>query len=499
MAFAIDARRIGFAVLAVIATAVLVWFGTGLSPLWPLLWFAPMPVLLFASRSRWWTAGLTAALAWAAGSLNMWHYFATALHVPLVGCMQIVAGTALFFALAVLLYRALLRRGAYWSALLAFPAVWVSFEYIFNLTSPHGTAISLAYSQLSFLPVLQLASITGPWGISFLLLVFSSALAIGIHLRAIAPKQAVRIVGTMLGVLALVLSFGAVRLALHPPPGQDVRVGLIASDLPANAGVAAAGAPAEHLFNDYATAAASLATQGSQVIVIPENLGVVVDPNTGPADTIFQSLADKTHVTIVVGVGHVEAGAKFNEARVYTPGAPVQLYAKHHLLPPFESKFTPGKTRLTLDEPNGVWGVAICKDFDFTQLSRQYGQAGAGLMLAPAWDFVLDRVSHGHIAIMRGVESGFALARAARGGSLLVTDNRGRILAETESNSAPFATLIADVPAVHDNTLYLLLGDWFAWVVLAILFWTLVQLMRLRIRGRSDSFLLPVVRATRPA
>jgi apolipoprotein N-acyltransferase len=65
--------------------------------------------------------------------------------------------------------------------------------------------------------------------------------------------------------------------------------------------------------------------------------------------------------------------------------------------------------------------------------------------------------------------------------TFVLTDNRSRILAETEINAAPFATLIADVPAVHDNTLYLLLGDWFAWVVLAILLFTLLQLIRLRV------------------
>jgi apolipoprotein N-acyltransferase len=62
-----------------------------------------------------------------------------------------------------------------------------------------------------------------------------------------------------------------------------------------------------------------------------------------------------------------------------------------------------------------------------------------------------------------------------------LSDNRGRILAETQSNAAPFPTLIADVPAVHDNTLYLLLGDWFARVVLAILLFTLLQLIRPRV------------------
>ena len=133
-----------------------------------------------------------------------------------------------------------------------------------------------------------------------------------------------------------------------------------------------------------------------------------------------------------------------------------------------------------LPESNTKWGVAICKDMDFTPLSRQYGQAGVGLMLVPGWDFVLDRVSHGHMAIMRGVESGFAMARAGRGGSLLVTDNRGRILGETASNSAPFATLLVDVPAIHDSTIYLLFGDWFAYLDLGILAFTLVRLMASR-------------------
>jgi apolipoprotein N-acyltransferase len=477
MAFANDSRRIGIALLAIVATALLVWFGTGLFPMWPLMWFAPLPVLLFAARSSWWAAALAAIAAWAVGGLNLWHYFTAALHAPLAQRVEIAAAPAVMFALAVLLFRALLKRGAWWSALLSFPAAWVSYEYILNLSSPHGTALNLSYSELNFLPLLQLASITGLWGISFLLFLFSSALAIGIHLRTTAPKQALRIVSATLGVVVLVLAFGAVRLASPPPPGKSVRVGLVASDLPANQGVAAPGADAERLFRDYAAAAASLAAQGAEAVVIPENLGVVEDPNTAATDAIFQSLADKTNATIVVGAGHVESAAKFNEARVYAPASPVQLYAKHHLLPPFESKFTPGKTRLTMQEPKGIWGVAICKDMDFTQLSRQYGNAGSGLMLVPAWDFVLDRFQHGHMAVMRGVESGFAIARAARGGYLTVSDNRGRILAETESNAAPFATLLVDVPAIHDDTIYLMFGDWFAWVVLALLGFTLVRVM----------------------
>jgi apolipoprotein N-acyltransferase len=478
VAFGDDFRDTGRAFLAAISTAVLLWFGTGLHPWWPLLWFAPVPALLFAVRSSWPKAALTAALAWMAGSLNLWHYFSV-VHVPLVVRAAIVTIPALVFAGAVLLFRALLRSGAQWSALLALPAAWVSFEYLFSLISPHGTGGNLAYSQLNFLPVLQFASVTGPWGISFLLLLFPAAIAIGVHLRRSAPNQALRIAVTAVGIMVLVLGFGAVRL-MRPAPGQKVKVGLIASDQAANVDVADDGAETTRLFRDYATAAEGLAARGAHVIVLPEKLGVAVDPDIRETDALFQSLADKTNSTIVVGLVHVSPPTKYNEARVYAPGVPMRSYDKQHMLPPFESSLKPGTTLTLLQEPTGSWGVEICKDMDFTPLSRQYGAAGAGLMLVPAWDFVLDRWEHGHMDVMRGVEDGFSIVRAAKQGYLTVSDDRGRILAEMQSDSAAFATLVADVPAAHETTLYLILGDWFAWLVLATLVFTLVQLYSVR-------------------
>jgi apolipoprotein N-acyltransferase len=483
MESATDYRHNGVAFLAVVSTAVLVWFGEGLNPWWPLLWLAPLPVLLFASQSSWWDAALIAFLSWLAGSLNMWHYF-RALHAPPLVWVSIFSSEALVFTAAVLLFRGLLRRSAWWSALLAFPATWVSFEYLLNLSSPHGTGGSLSYSQLNFLPFLQLASITGPWGMSFLLLLFPAALAIGLHLRHTAPMQALRVVGAGLGVIALVLIFGAARLTLSVP-GQRVRVGLIASDEPANVDVADEGTKTERLLRDYADAAEGLAARGAQVIVLPEKLGVAVDPDSKGIDLIFQSLADKTNSRIVVGLIEVSRPVKYNRAQVYRPKAPLLTYDKHHMLPAFESNLRPGTTLTLMREPSGTWGVAICKDMDFTPLSRQYGEAGAGLMLVPAWDFVLDRWWHGHMAVMRGVENGFSIARAAKQGYLTVSDDRGRILAEARSDSAAFVTLVADVPAAHDITLYVLLGDWFAWFALATLVFALVQLYRLLKTSRA--------------
>lgn len=479
MASAVDMKRFGLGLAATLGMAALVFFGTGLDPLWPLMWFAPLPVLLFANRASWWGAALAAGLGVMLGVLNLWGVFYGLLHAPLPIIAQIYLSEGIAYALAVSLYRALLQRGAYVMALLAFPAAIVSFEYFLNVTSPHGTAGSLAYSQLHFLPFLQLASITGPWGMSFLLLAFSTALALGWHLRSTLPRQALQLTGSTVAVLAVVLVFGTLRLSTHQP-GEEVKVGLVTSD--AETDVAEPGRPTDALFARYATPISALAAQGAQVVVLPEKLGVVLDGQTIDAtDAFFGKLADVTGAGIVVGMVRIgKDDKKYNEARVFLPGHPPVSYDKEHMLPPFESMLTPGTALTLLPHGDATWGVQICKDLDFTPLSADYGRKGVGLMLVPGWDFVADWLFHGHIAIMRGVESGFSVVRSAKQGSLYVSDDRGRVLAETRSSPGDFPTLLVTVPAGHDATLYDRLGDWVAYISLLALAACLVTLFRSR-------------------
>ena len=470
MEFAAKSRHAAIAVVAFAATAALVYFGDGLTPRWPLMWLAPLPVLVFALESRVWQAALVAAGAWLAGCLNLWSYFGA------LGALAWIVSfgtSAVVFAAGVLLTRALARRGAVWSAWAALPAVWVAFEYLRNLVWPHGSAVSVAYSQLNFLPFLQWASVAGPWGMGFVLMLFPAGLALAFFLWNSARRQSMQVAGVTLGIVAAVLVFGAVRLQVSQP-GPEVRVGLAASDAGGNSQVARPGAATERLFGEYAQKAQELIGGGAQVVLLPENLGVVVDPDVAQADALFQSVADRGNAVLVVGMTHAASQAmQHNEARIYTPGVAVRTYDKQHLLPPFENVYTPG-TALTIFDARGKaamqpWGVAICKDFDFSEPARGYGRAGVGLMLAPAWDFDVDGFWHGHIAVMRAVEDGFSLVRAAKHGLLTVADDRGRIVAETASGAAPFATLMATVRAGHDATLFLLLGDWFGWCAIALL------------------------------
>jgi apolipoprotein N-acyltransferase len=193
-------------------------------------------------------------------------------------------------------------------------------------------------------------------------------------------------------------------------------------------------------------------------------------------DPLMQSVADETGATLVIGVVHVTGPEQFNEARIYSPRQSVTSYHKEHLLPPFESDETPGNSLAVLGQFGAPVGVEICKDMDFIRPARDYGRAGVALMLDPAWDFNIDRAWHGHIAIMRGVENGYAIAHTAKNGFLTVTDDRGRILGEVRSGGASFGTLLVDVPVRHEDTIFSRYGAWFPWVAVLLLLWAGVRL-----------------------
>jgi apolipoprotein N-acyltransferase len=253
-----------------------------------------------------------------------------------------------------------------------------------------------------------------------------------------------------------------VRLSA-PQAGPEVKVALMASDVPGNLWMAKQGEPAQRLFEAYADHMAGLAEQGVKVVVLPEKLALVGDDGAG--DAIFQSLADQSGLQIVVGVQRLSGTSRFNEARLYTPHGAIATYDKQHMLPPFESDLTPGNSLTMLPKTDGLWGMAICKDMDFTAPASLYGGAGVGLMLVPAWDFVAD-----------------AIVRAAKAGFLTVSDDRGRVVAETPSGSAPFATLVTTVPTGHDKTLYLRFGDWLAKLSLVLVAAVLLRLFLSRPR-----------------
>ena len=118
---------------------------------------------------------------------------------------------ALVFALGVLLARSFLRRGALLWAALAFPTFWVSFQYLAEVSSPHGTFGNLAYTQMNWLPLIQIAALTGIWGISFVVLLFGATAAA--LLSGLGTRRERTVLFATVGLfLGAVFLFGMARL-----------------------------------------------------------------------------------------------------------------------------------------------------------------------------------------------------------------------------------------------------------------------------------------------
>lgn len=446
-------------------SAALFFLGTGLAPLWPLTWLAAIPLLWIALRVSSGQGFFVAAAAYGLGQLNEWSYARRVLPASVVA--SVLLASACVFALGVLLFRSCVLRRKLWQAVLIFPAFWVAVEFTVAMLSPHGTFGNISYSQMDSLPILQVASVTGIWGISFCILLFASTIAVLLTSGPASTKIPV-VAGTVL-FLAIVLGFGFWRLAATPKNSPTIKVALIASDAPENINADTAG-EAALLFQRYADHMTPLAQQGVQLFVLPEHSGPVTNGSQADTDAFWGQLAKQTGAFIAIGIDRIMPNVSWNQVRLYAPnGEFIGSYNKHHLLPHWEDQFAPDVNRTVLSMPSGKWGMEICKDMDFPRLSRQYSEDGIGLLIVPAWDFVDDGWLHGRMAILRGVESGFSIARSAKLGVLTATDDRGRVLAQRNTLGPAFASVIVDVPVRHDATLYSRFGNWFAWLC-AILF-----------------------------
>jgi apolipoprotein N-acyltransferase len=456
-------------------SAALFFLGTGLAPLWALAWLAPIPVLWAASRLSVRQAFIVAAAAYALGFLNEWSYLRTVLSTWIVSSILVLS--ACLFAAGVLLFRMDVVRGQLWRAALVFPAFWASVEFLISMLSVHGTFFNISYSQMNFLPILQIAAVTGIWGISFTIFLFASTVA---ALSVPAPRSAK--LPLLIGCVAFigcVFAFGAWRLA-STPNSPTLKVALIASDAPENLNPDLSAGP-QQVFQRYADNVRLLAGQRIQLFVLPETIGSVNDASQAEVDDFFGKLAKETGAYIELGVARITASGSSNQERLYSAqGELAATYNKHHLLPPGENRFTPGTKRAVVYGISGKWGLEICKDMDFPSLSLQYSRDGVALLIVPASDFVDDGWLHGRMAILRGVESGFSIARSAKLGILTATDDRGRVLVQANTIGPSFATAVVNIPVRHDSTLYSRFGNWFAWLCLALLFVCLFLIARPR-------------------
>ncbi|MFE9575608.1 nitrilase-related carbon-nitrogen hydrolase [Nocardia sp. NPDC006044] len=453
-------KRFLFAALAIVTSALLWHFGTGLRPLPGLAFLAPLPVLILAPRVSAATAFLVGSLSWLGGERQLWPYFTETLEQPVPVTVLLLGGTALLFGGIVTVTRALLLRGRPGLAVVALPAGWVTVEFLLAVAGPFGAWWSIAYTQADVLPVIQTTALTGVWGVTFLILLVPSAISVCLA-PEVTQTQRLRVLGATAVVLAAVGVFGFWRLAVAPDT-DSVRVGLVAVAQPPDY-VPADSADGRDMAARAVAEIERLADQGAQAVVLPEKAWRADDSTLAALSGPLTEVANRRNVQVVAGLILSTGGTSYNAAIDYPSGT---LYAKHYLIPGLEDEHRPG-TRWQ-NVPGKPWALAVCFDLDHPDLVLANQRRGATLLLVPALDFTDDHWLHSRMAVLRGVESGMGVARAPQLGELVASDSRGHVLASETTDVTVTRTILADIPLTSGGTVYARFGNWFGWTCVSL-------------------------------
>jgi apolipoprotein N-acyltransferase len=453
-------------ILISIFVAGVCWFlSTGLSgDLWWLAWIAPLSILFIITEVSATTAFLVAFSAYLIGRLSWVNYLRSVLPLILVVVFTLIL--PLIFALILVATRKVILRTNHWIAFLCFPILYTAFEWIYFEISKDGTAGSLAYSQSNCLPLIQIASITGVTGITFFVCFVPALLAAAIYFRR-SPKISKIPIWLLIITVPSVFLFGFIRLHIRNDSPQ-VKIGMIVID------ESFRRESPDSILRQYANSIEQVARDNVQLILLPEKIAIIKNDEQLK---IFEDLAKKYHVDILAGITKENENERLNQAVLISPDKPLQVYSKVNL---YEGEHFEGirSGNLVGDASwkNEPVGLVVCKDMDFDRFIRQYKKANA--LFVPAWDFVRDDWLHSRMAIMRGIENGFSVARNARQGTLTITDFTGKVLDEVYSSDGKAHIMIGQLPLHRTFTLYSKVGNVFGFLNLLAACWILVLLWR---------------------
>src|ERR1700675_1678482 len=198
---------------------VLLMFSNGANNVPLAAWLAPVFMLRFVRRQSF-KVGLPVAYVLLVAAFAF--QFRGMVPIPGVAyyIFLVVWGIPLVFPY--IIDRLLAHRLSGLTASLVFPTAWAATEYVLS-RGPYGTWGSVAYSQYGNLPLLQILSVTGLWGITFLIGWFA-AVCNWLWEEGLDSKRARGGAWLCAGAIASVMLLGGARMALFPPSSQTVRV-----------------------------------------------------------------------------------------------------------------------------------------------------------------------------------------------------------------------------------------------------------------------------------
>ena len=463
-------------------------------------WGALIPLLYLAARNQppacftlGWLAGFSNGLSllyWITYVVN--RYGNLPLLVSLGICFLLVAYLAIFLGLFCAGLSWLRNRGLPWLA--AAPFLWVTLELGKSHLLTGFPWENLGYSQYSWLPVIQMADITGVFGISFVLVLSNVLLFTLIFPVNRERKVLTRLYPSLLLIflVSTVVGYGSWRLAkLKGHHGPSFKVALVQGNIAQDTKWDPAFQQAT--LEKYERLTKEVAKQQPQLVIWPETATpFYFGADRKNTEALLRQVRELQIPLLFGSPAYRRTDGRlslYNRAYLLDDsGMLIDYYDKIHLVPfgeyvPWKrllffvdklvqatGDFASGKKAVVMDLLPAKIGVLICYEAIFPALSRDLVNAGANLLVNITNDAWFGRSSapyqHLSMAVLRSVENHVPMARCANTGISAFIDSAGRILQVTRLFED--ATMLGSIQLGEGKTLYTRYGDWFAWSCLVI-------------------------------
>lgn len=451
---------------------------TGIGFFWEISifsWLGPILFLRFMRTQKVWRGVL---LVWLASFLN----YSLTFHqeLPLEMPAYIITMAVMAFAgsaLAFLVDRLVVPQIRGFAATLVFPLTITSLDYIGAMINPMGSVGGQAYLHANNLPYMQLAAITGMWGLVFLTNWLGSV--VNWTWEANFDWQTIkRGVVAYASLLLLVFVFGSARLVYADIPGGTVRVHGINEtdvrnelghlhDLKANDWQAFREFTADRR-ELYLAASVREAQAGAELVVWPEM--AVYTPEEDESG-FFDSAAaiareNSIYLAMPMVTSYQDGRRSVNKMVIMDPAGEIVL--DHHKYGnALQEGFAPGDgVYQTVATPFGTLSGIVCNDTNHQEVVSQAGRNGTDILLSSSLEYAGLVPMHAQMAAFRAIENGITIVRQAGNGLSVVIDPYGRVSASMNHFKTDERVMVAQVLPYSIPTLYPYTTDWFAYLCL---------------------------------
>lgn len=401
--------------------------------------------------------------------------------------LLLVIYLSLFIGVFTLLTRFLQMHSGLQTVLVT-PILWVSLEYLRSFFLSGFPWANLSYSQYLNLPFIQMADITGAYGLSFVILLVNATLYAVLQQwpkKTFPIREFIITAGILLGFLI----YGYVKMGFidrHMADQPFLKIGLAQGNI--DQSIKWDASFQKETLKIYERLSLNVAAQKPDLIIWPETATPFFFQEAKEYQPILLEVPKRTNAFLLFGSPSykIERGkvAHYNSAYLLSPSQEiVGRYDKIHLVPFGEyvplgeilslgslgegiGDFKSGKVYFNFPLPQGRFGVVICFEIIFPDLCRRFVKRGANFLVTITNDAWFGRTSapyqHFTIAVFRAVENRVFIARAANTGISGFIDPKGKIV--RKGGIFREEAMNGTIRLNKNKTFYTRYGDIFAWI-----------------------------------